>query len=78
VQFEIIVDGISRSFRDNKAIALEAAYFFKERHPTLAVSVRDLLDGTRVDIGKEALPWNASISMSIPTAHSKKTEKAAN
>jgi hypothetical protein len=32
--FEIVVDGVSRSFRDDKAIALEAGKTLKERHPT--------------------------------------------
>jgi hypothetical protein len=53
-QFEIIVDGVSRSFRDDKAIALDAARFLKERQPTQAVSVRDMRNGTVVDIGWEA------------------------
>jgi hypothetical protein len=53
-QLEIIVDGVSRSFRDVKAIALEAGCFLKERQRTQSVSVRDLRDGTVVEIGWEA------------------------
>jgi hypothetical protein len=37
--------GVTRSFRDDKEIALEAARFLKERQPTQAVSLRDLRSG---------------------------------
>jgi hypothetical protein len=50
-QFEIIVDGVPRSYRDDKAIALDAAKFLKERQPTQAVSLRDLRVGTVLEIG---------------------------
>jgi hypothetical protein len=49
--FEIIVDGKPRSYRDIKAVAIEAAMFLKECRPTQAVSVRDLRDGTIFNIG---------------------------
>ena len=50
-QFEIIVDGKPRSYRDVKAVATEAALFLKECRPTQEVSVRDLRDGTTSAIG---------------------------
>ena len=37
-QFEIIVDGKPRSYRDVKAVAIEAALFLKECRPTQEVS----------------------------------------
>jgi hypothetical protein len=49
--FEIIVDGKPRSYRDLKAVAIEAAVFLKECRPTQDVSVRDLRDGTISSIG---------------------------
>jgi hypothetical protein len=59
-QFEIIVDGVSRSLRDDKAIALEAGCFLKERQPMHAVSVRDLRDGAVLAIGwKDGRPFVA-------------------
>jgi hypothetical protein len=39
-QFEIIVDGKPRSYRDVKAVAIEAALFLKECRPTQEVTVR--------------------------------------
>ena len=45
-QFEINVDGKPRSYRDIKAIALEAAMLLKERTPALAVSVQDMRDNS--------------------------------
>jgi hypothetical protein len=50
-QFEIIVDGKPRSYRDVKATAIEAAMFLKECRPTQDVSVRDLRDGTTSNVG---------------------------
>jgi hypothetical protein len=50
-QFEIIVDGKPRSYRDVKAVAIEAALFLKELRPMQEVSVRDLRDGVTTDVG---------------------------
>ena len=50
-QFEISVDGKPRSYRDVKAVAIEAALFLKECRPTQDVSVRDLRDGITTAIG---------------------------
>jgi hypothetical protein len=44
-QFEISVDGKPRSYRDRRAVALEAAEHLKRRHPNSEVTVRDLASG---------------------------------
>jgi hypothetical protein len=44
-QFEILIDGKPRSYRDIKAAAMEAAAFLKNRNPSSAVAVKDLLTG---------------------------------
>jgi predicted Rdx family selenoprotein len=49
-QFEILVDGKSRSWRDTRETALEAAQYLKERTPNLAVAVRDVLANTTVQV----------------------------
>lgn len=53
-QFEITVDGKPRTYRDVKAVAMDAALFLKERTPGLAVSVRDLRDNSITEIGFDA------------------------
>ena len=44
-QFEILVDGKPRSYRDTKAVAIEAAEYLKNRHPHSEVAVKDLRSG---------------------------------
>ena len=44
-QFEILVDGRSRSYRDRKDIAIASAEFLKRRNPQSGVKVRDLQSG---------------------------------
>jgi hypothetical protein len=53
-QFEITVDGTPRTYRDVKAMAIEAAKLLKEKSPGLAVSVRDMRDGSITEIGWDA------------------------
>jgi hypothetical protein len=43
--FEIIVNGVKRTFRDQKEAAYQAARYLKSRHPTDFVEVRDLATG---------------------------------
>jgi hypothetical protein len=40
-QFEILIDGKPRSYRDTKATAIEGAEFLKSRAPHSQVVVRD-------------------------------------
>jgi hypothetical protein len=47
-QFEIVHNGVPRTCRDRREIAIEAALFHKQRLPTEEVAVRHLRDGTVV------------------------------
>jgi hypothetical protein len=49
--FQIVVDGKSRSYRDRRETALEAGIFLKERQPTSDVVVRDVQNNTQTVIG---------------------------
>lgn len=44
-QFEILVDGKPRSYRDIKAVAIASAEFLKSRNPHNEVAVKDLQSG---------------------------------
>ena len=44
-QFEILVDGKPRSYRDIKAVAIASAEFLKSRNPHSEVAVKDLQTG---------------------------------
>jgi hypothetical protein len=44
-QFEISIDGKPRSYRDRKAVAIEAAEYLKWKHPHSEVVVKDLRSG---------------------------------
>ena len=44
-QFEILVDGKPRSYRDTKIAATDAATFLKSRQPHSEVAVTDLQSG---------------------------------
>src|SRR4051812_31108892 len=48
--FAILVDGVVRSYRDDRAIALEAAGFLKSCHPHSQVAMRDDRDGGVVPV----------------------------
>jgi hypothetical protein len=49
--FQIIVDGKTRSYRDVRDTALEAGMFLKERQPQSEVVVRDMSSNVRTVIG---------------------------
>ena len=44
-QFEISIDGVPRSYRDRKALALQGARFLKSRNPNSVVKLKDLKTG---------------------------------
>ena len=44
-QFEILVDGKPRSYRDIKAVAIASAEFLKSKRPNSAVAVKNLKTG---------------------------------
>ena len=49
--FQIIVDGKTRSYRDIQETALEAGIFLKERQPQSEVVVRDMRNNAQTVIG---------------------------
>jgi hypothetical protein len=57
-QFEISVDGKPRSYRDRKAVAIEAAEHLKRKHPNSEVVMTDLASGkvTAVAYKSETAP----------------------
>jgi hypothetical protein len=44
-QFEILVDGTPRSYRDRKEIAIASAEFLKSRNPHSEIAVKNLQSG---------------------------------
>jgi hypothetical protein len=58
-QFEILIDGKPRSYRDSKPVAIEAAEYLKRRYPNSEVAVKDLQTGElmtaayKPDIGRK-------------------------
>jgi hypothetical protein len=49
-QFEISIDGTPRTYRDDKAIAIEAAENLKRKHPHSAVTVENLQTGEKTAV----------------------------
>ena len=47
-RFEISIDGVPRSYRDRKEIAIEATARLMAKYPHSAVAVKDLQSGERV------------------------------
>jgi hypothetical protein len=52
-QFEIRIDGVVRSYRDQHEAAIEAARFLRQRHPGAKITVTDLRDGSDVPFARE-------------------------
>ena len=44
-QFEILVDGKPRSYRDIKAVAIETEEFFRSKNPNSDIAAKDLRIG---------------------------------
>ena len=59
--FQITVDGKSRSYRDTREAALEAALFLKQRYPPSKVVVRDWVNNVQTVIG-----WNNGAAFGLP------------
>jgi hypothetical protein len=49
--FEIIVNGVPRTYRDRHETAIAAAIYYKQRLPMEDVRIRDLRDDSVVNIG---------------------------
>jgi hypothetical protein len=58
MSYEISVDGKPRSYRDDKAIALEAAAYLKMRNPNSGVTVRDLASGETFPVRAPQPGWS--------------------
>ena len=48
--FELSVDGVPRSYRDRKDLALQSAQILKSRNPNSVVKLRDLQAGEEIVI----------------------------
>ena len=44
-QFEVSIDGVPRTYRDRKDLALLAARFLKSRNPNSVIRLKDLKSG---------------------------------
>ena len=53
-QYEISIDGIPRTYRDQKDIALATAEFLKARNPTSVVKLKDLETGKETVVAFKA------------------------
>ena len=53
-QFELSVDGIPRSYRDRKDIALQSAQILKSRNPNSVVKLKDLNTGEEIVVAFKA------------------------
>jgi hypothetical protein len=49
-QFEILIDGTPRTYRDRKELAIEAAEYLKRKHPNSDIVVKDLQSGEATKI----------------------------
>jgi hypothetical protein len=47
-QFEISIDGVPRTYRDRKDIALQSAQLLKSTNPNSTVKLRDLQTGEEI------------------------------
>jgi hypothetical protein len=52
--FEIKVDGVVRSYRDEHDTAIEAARFLRQRNPGAKIVVTDVRDGSNVPSDRPA------------------------
>ena len=53
-QFELSVDGVPRSYRDRKDLALQSAQILKSRNPNSVVKLKDLESGAEIVIAFKA------------------------
>jgi hypothetical protein len=53
-QFEISIDGVPRTYRDRKDLALLAAQILKSRNPNSAIKVKDLKTGEEIVVSFKA------------------------
>jgi hypothetical protein len=53
-RYEISIDGVPRTHRDQKDIALESAKFLKSRNPNSVVKLKDLQTGEELIVAFKA------------------------
>ena len=53
-RFEISIDGVPRTYRDQKELALLAAQILKSRNPNSVVRLKDLESGAEIVIAFKA------------------------
>ena len=53
-QLEISIDGVPRTYRDQKDIALLAAQILKSRNPNSVIRLKDLESGAEIAIAFKA------------------------
>ena len=53
-QFEISIDGVPRTYRDQEDLALQAAQNLKSRHPNSVVKLKDLKTGEAIVVAFKA------------------------
>jgi hypothetical protein len=53
-QFEISIDGVPRTYRDQKDLALLAAQILKSRNPNSVVRLKDLKTGKEIVVAFKA------------------------
>ena len=59
-QFEISIDGVPRTYRDRKDLALQGAQILKARNPNSVVRLKDLQTGRdrhRIQVGAVVTVW---------------------
>ena len=47
-QYEISIDGVPRSYRDRKELALQGARFLKSRNPNSVIKLKELKTGEEI------------------------------
>ena len=55
--WEIVIDGKPRSYRDNLELAREAARYMKSRNPKSEVSVRNIVTSEELSIADASVNW---------------------
>src|ERR1700726_4590653 len=70
-KFQIVVDGKSRSYRDERETAVEAGMFLKERYPQSESSFLDVQSGVQTVIGRSTFVGTtiSILAQPLPICH---------
>ena len=77
-QFELSVDGVPRSYRDRKDLALQGAQILKARNPNSVVRLKDLKTGRdrhRIQVGAVVTIWPSSSARPVLAPASIRTDR---